>query len=57
MTAPTIQNTDDRIACPAANVEQKNLGSEIRQLFLGHELPELEIEPRSELARYVDFEE
>ena len=40
----------------ADNSEQKGLGSEIHQLFVGHDLPEIDLPPRTELARKVDFE-
>ena len=36
--------------------EQKSLGSEIHQLFVGRDLPELDIPARTEMARSVDFE-
>lgn len=36
--------------------EQKGLGSEIHQLFVGRDLPELDIPARTEMARAVDFE-
>lgn len=36
--------------------EQKGLGSEIRQLFRGQDLPELDLPARTEPARAVDFE-
>ena len=35
---------------------KNGLGSEIHQLFVGRDLPELDIPARTELARAVDFE-
>lgn len=40
----------------AENGKQKGLGSEIRQLFIEHDLPALELPARTEMARAVDFE-